>query len=269
VKIGDFGLARAVGGLSKQLENLANTPHGSDAEDDAKEKRKVVVPHTQRVKKNLTGHVVTRWYRAPELILLVDEYTEAIDMWSVGCIFVELLGMLAPLKVMDRGPLFPGGSCFPLSPDRAHKTDYKFHTKGKQDQLNKIFDLIGLPSEDDLAFVKRDDARKYVSCFTKRTASGIGAYFTEQGLTVDEHTTRYIEQMLVFNPSKRLKADDAINHSFWTARGGKDEVRIPLGESDSASKVVALDFDGLDDLDEELLRHHFGNEMRRYHPEVA
>ncbi len=47
----------------------------------------------------MTEYVVTRWYRAPELLLNCSEYTEAIDVWSVGCIFMELL---------NRKPLFPG-----------------------------------------------------------------------------------------------------------------------------------------------------------------
>ena len=47
----------------------------------------------------LTEYVVTRWYRAPEIMLACQEYTKAIDMWSVGCIFAELLG---------RKPIFPG-----------------------------------------------------------------------------------------------------------------------------------------------------------------
>jgi len=42
---------------------------------------------------------VTRWYRAPEVILNASEYTKAVDIWSVGCILAELLG---------RTPLFPG-----------------------------------------------------------------------------------------------------------------------------------------------------------------
>jgi len=74
------------------------------------------------MKRELTGHVVTRWYRAPELILLEKDYTAAIDVWSLGCIFAELLGMIkenAP-TFLDRSPLFPGTSCFPLSPDRAN-----------------------------------------------------------------------------------------------------------------------------------------------------
>ena len=41
------------------------------------------------MKRELTGHVVTRWYRAPEVILLEKEYNEAIDVWSIGCIYAE------------------------------------------------------------------------------------------------------------------------------------------------------------------------------------
>lgn len=67
-----------------------------------------------------------------------DNYTQAIDVWSVGivdmahgkplslagCIYAELLSMLPTTgkSYMDRGPLFPGTSCFPLSPDHRHKS---------------------------------------------------------------------------------------------------------------------------------------------------
>ena len=75
----------------------------------------------KNMKRELTGHVVTRWYRAPEIILLEKDYGPAIDIWSVGCIFAELLGMMkenAP-TFLDRQPLFPGKSCFPLSPAKS------------------------------------------------------------------------------------------------------------------------------------------------------
>ncbi|GJV57097.1 mitogen-activated kinase [Tanacetum coccineum] len=64
----------------------------------------------------MTEYVVTRWYRAPELLLNSSDYTAAIDVWSVGCIFMEL---------MDRKPLFPGR-------DRVH-------------QLRLLMELIGTP----------------------------------------------------------------------------------------------------------------------------
>ena len=61
---------------------------------------------------------MTRWYRAPEIILTEKDYGPPIDMWSVGCIFAELIGMMEAngLSYQCRKALFPGRSCFPLSP---------------------------------------------------------------------------------------------------------------------------------------------------------
>jgi len=50
----------------------------------------------------MTEYVATRWYRAPEVILSWKRYTQSIDIWSVGCIFAELMG---------RKPLFKGINC--------------------------------------------------------------------------------------------------------------------------------------------------------------
>ena len=76
------------------------------------------------MKKGLTAHVVTRWYRAPEVILMADFYSAAIDIWSVVCMLAEMLAMMKEnyATVFDRQPLFPGHSCFPLSP-RAAKAE--------------------------------------------------------------------------------------------------------------------------------------------------
>jgi mitogen-activated protein kinase 1/3 len=69
--------------------------------------------------------VVTRWYRAPEVILNQDSYTSAIDIWSVGCIMAELLSMMKEnyATVFDRQPLFPGTSCHMLSPKSQAQKD--------------------------------------------------------------------------------------------------------------------------------------------------
>lgn len=72
----------------------------SDAHMDGDNKQEVanLLVKTKDARKNirreLTDHVVTRWYRAPEIILLEKDYGPAIDMWAVGCIFAELLGMM-------------------------------------------------------------------------------------------------------------------------------------------------------------------------------
>ena len=108
------------------------------------------------IKRELTVHVVTRWYRAPEIILLEKDYGPAIDMWAVGCVFAELLGMMkenAP-TFMDRKPLFPGKSCFPLSPsDEPSQEMEKGFPHLSTDQLSIIFATIGVPNTSDRSFV--------------------------------------------------------------------------------------------------------------------
>lgn len=69
LKVCDFGLARGI-----------SASHDQDLESDGKSSLL------------LTEYVVTRWYRAPEIMLACHEYSKPIDIWSVGCIFAELLG---------------------------------------------------------------------------------------------------------------------------------------------------------------------------------
>jgi cyclin-dependent kinase len=82
LKLGDFGLARAFG-----------------------------IPV-----KNYTNEVVTLWYRAPDILLGSKNYSTSVDIWSIGCIMVEMY---------NQKPLFPGSS--------------------EQDQLKKIFKIMGTP----------------------------------------------------------------------------------------------------------------------------
>jgi mitogen-activated protein kinase 1/3 len=153
LKICDFGLARIVrnnkislqaGALSAGTNDLINSSSMQETVHDVADD----VPR-HNLSRQLTKHVVTRWYRAPELIL-IQPYASAVDIWSLGCIFGELLSMQegSVPNYQDRVPLFPGGSCFPLSGDHV-STD----TKERQDQLSVIFSVIGMPSEQDLMSV--------------------------------------------------------------------------------------------------------------------
>lgn len=74
----------------------------------------------------LTEHVGSRWYRAPELILMDKNYDFAVDLWSVGCILDEMIYCSEPYakkvspqnlgKFIKLRASFRGTSCFPLSP---------------------------------------------------------------------------------------------------------------------------------------------------------
>jgi mitogen-activated protein kinase 1/3 len=80
------------------------------------------------------NYVATRWYRAPELCgSFFTKYTPAIDIWSIGCIFAEIL---------SGRPLFPG--------------------KNVVHQLEIITDLLGTPHPDQIAKVRNDKARRFL-----------------------------------------------------------------------------------------------------------
>lgn len=103
LKIGDFGMSRSVNMTSEEMKQL-----------------------------NLTQYVATRWYRAPEL-LYSCEYSYAIDLWSVGCIFSEMLTMR---------PLFPCKDAFGL--------------------IKVIFAYLGLPNKQFLKTIQSELFRNLI-----------------------------------------------------------------------------------------------------------
>ncbi|XP_042471039.1 mitogen-activated protein kinase 2-like [Zingiber officinale] len=129
----------------------------------------------------MTEYVVTRWYRAPELLLNCSEYTAAIDIWSVGCILGE---------IVTREPLFPGK-------DYVH-------------QLKLITELIGSPDDSSLGFLRGDNARRYVRQFPQYPKQDFHSRFP----TMSSGAIDLLEKMLVFDPSKRITADEALCHPY-------------------------------------------------------
>lgn len=97
--------------------------------------------------RNLTQHVVSRWYRAPEIIL-VQQYHTAIDVWSIGCVLGDLLSC--------GKPLFPGSAVAPLSLE-----SMKEGKRGEDsNMLSVIFHTIGGPSEEDINTFPEEEVRQ-------------------------------------------------------------------------------------------------------------
>jgi len=267
VKICDFGLARSIEGI----EGAHYKKDQNDPEDDLPLPKAESKPAKQgnpklvkssgglikatNMKRELTGHVVTRWYRAPELILLEKDYTAAIDVWSVGCIFGELLGMIkenAP-TFLDRSPLFPGTSCFPLSPDRSNNIKRGGFPHSAQDQLSIIFSILGTPSEEDFDFVTDAKAIEYLKSFPpKKRVDFLDLYpaATPEGLEL-------LKKCLQFNPRKRITIDEAINHPFLS------KVRDKTKEIVSGGPII-LDFEKEGDMTVDRLRELFIEEIKNY-----
>uniref|UniRef100_A0A673GCV1 Cyclin-dependent kinase 11B n=1 Tax=Sinocyclocheilus rhinocerous TaxID=307959 RepID=A0A673GCV1_9TELE len=141
LKIGDFGLAREYGSPLKPY----------------------------------TPVVVTLWYRSPDLLLGAKEYSTAVDMWSVGCIFGELL---------TQKPLFPG--------------------KSEIDQINKVFKKIW-PGYSELPAVKKMTFTEYpYNNLRKR----FGALLSDQGFDL-------MNKFLTYCPAKRISADEALKQEYF------------------------------------------------------
>lgn len=113
-------------------------------------------------KRRLSEHVVSRWYRSPEIILLEKNYDTAVDVWSAGCILAELLYCTDNYKNdldhdhMKLRHLFKGMSCFSLSPVEIEGFEDCEEVSGEQDQLVKILEVIGRQDDDSLSFITEE-----------------------------------------------------------------------------------------------------------------
>lgn len=165
------------------------------------------------MKRELTGHVVTRWYRAPEIILLEKDYGPAIDVWSIGCIFAELLSMMKTnaATFIDRKPLFPGKSCFPLSPAKETTEQRNGFPFAASDQLAVIFNVIGTPNDEDMSFVTDQKAIEYLKSYQYVGRCDL----TSKYPAATPEAIDFLNKILVFNPFFRLSLEEAIQHPLF------------------------------------------------------
>jgi len=205
-KICDFGLARIV-----ESDKVRSATKEGDHSVDATRPPDFRSIQRAPLTRQLTKHVVTRWYRAPELIL-IQPYTSAVDIWSLGCILAELLSMQegSVPGYQDRVPLFPGGTCYPLSGESGLADE-------RLDQLSVIFGVIGTPSDDDIASIGK--VNDYIKALGKiQPKKGL----KERYPSADPSALDLLEKMLKFNPERRCTADEAIDHEFFRGVRRKD-----------------------------------------------
>jgi cyclin-dependent kinase 12/13 len=133
-----------------------------------------------------TNRVITLWYRPPELLLGATMYGPAIDMWSAGCIFAELL---------LRKPILPG--------------------KNEFEQIDLIFKLLGTP--DEAAWPKCSKLQYYDMILSQNGHRKYQSRFDEKFGQLDPLAKDLLRKLLMMDPDKRITADDALDHEyFWS-----------------------------------------------------
>merc|ERR1711998_48368 len=128
-----------------------------------------------------TKKVVTLWYRAPEVLVGIGNYTESIDIWSVGCIFAE---------IVKRKPLFAAD--------------------GEMEVLSKMCELLGLPNEKtwpDLIRLPQMEGQK----FKIHPNPHIRAIFSELKVPGIDLLTK----LIVWDPIRRFSAKTALHHKYF------------------------------------------------------
>ncbi|XP_017602858.1 mitogen-activated protein kinase 19-like [Gossypium arboreum] len=177
-----------------------------------------------------TDYVATRWYRAPELCgFFFSKYTPAIDIWSIGCIFAEVL--------MGK-PLFPG--------------------KSVVHQLELITDLLGTPSPETISGVRNDKARKYLT--EMRIKQPVP--FSQKFPNVDPLAVRLLQRLLAFDLKDRPTAEEALADPYF--KGLAKIEREP-----SCQQISKLEFEfERRRLVKEDVRELIYREILEYHPQL-
>lgn len=135
------------------------------------------------IRESMTSNVVTRWYRAPELLYGARHYTAAVDVWSVGIIFAEL---------MLRTPYLPG--------------------KSDADQLDITFRALGTPNEKIWPGVT--SLPGYVS--TKIYPQPSRQELRNRFIAATEDALELMEELTVLNPGERIDTTQALLSPYFT-----------------------------------------------------
>lgn len=136
-----------------------------------------------------THEIITLWYRAPEVLLGYKRYSCPVDIWSIGCIFAEMA---------TRKPLFQGDS--------------------EIDQLFRMFRILKTPTEEIWPGVTTfPDYKPTFPSWTQYQLTG-------QVKNLDANGLDLLQQMLIYDPSRRISAKSILNHKYFY---GFDKQLVP------------------------------------------
>ena len=173
--------------------------------------------HNPHIQNMVTEYVATRWYRAPEMILAAQKYGKPIDMWSVGCILYELL---------VGTPLLPG--------------------KSTKEMMKMMFGVTGFPDRKEYNEVKNECKIQHIDyddLLQEKIKKKKNILQMVSGYTHDEVAIDLLLKLLVFNPKKRLTAEEALEHPYVADFHNLEEeiicdhkIDIPLDDNNKFTK---------------------------------
>ncbi|RCV26629.1 hypothetical protein SEVIR_5G264400v4 [Setaria viridis] len=177
-----------------------------------------------------TDYVATRWYRAPELCgSFFSKYSPAIDIWSIGCIFAEIL---------TGKPLFPG--------------------KNVVHQLDLMTDLLGTPSLDTVSRIRNEKARRYLTSMRKKQP----VPFSERFPKADPSALKLLQRLLAFDPKDRPTAEEALADPYF--KGLAKVEREP-----SCQPITKMEFEfERKKVTKEDVKELIFREILEYHPQL-
>jgi mitogen-activated protein kinase 15 len=157
----------------------------------------------------MTDYVATRWYRAPEIVLGSCHYSKAVDMWSVGCILGELIVGKA---------IFPGKSTI--------------------NQVELIIQLLGKPTPRELDAINAATDFSIIESMSAKKKYSFSQFFKG----ASKEALDFLRRTLVFDPTKRLSAEQALKHPFVRQFHNPEEeivcdkiIRLPISDAKKLS----------------------------------
>ncbi|KAK2947179.1 putative Mitogen-activated protein kinase [Blattamonas nauphoetae] len=180
-----------------------------------------------------TLYVQTRWYRAPELLLGNTSYTPAVDVWSLGCILIEMY---------IRRPAFTGSNYM--------------------SQLERYYSVLPLPTDHEMKLIEKRKACEFLRSLPTPKYT-LKSFFAHHKVTVPPEAIDLISKLLQFDPTKRPTLDSVLTHPFLRSyRGSGDETLYT-----SSTPLLDLRYEAKST--KQTLKHILFHEMLRFHPNSA